>query len=229
MIHQSSVADADRWTAVLGRDASADGRFVYAVASTRIYCRPSCPSRRPNRRQVSFFPTPDAAEAKGYRACRRCHPRDIETDAVRRVREAQRYLDRHLDETVTLDRLGRAVGLSPYHLQRTFKALTGMSPRSYAGARRMERMKQGLRNGDTVSRATYDAGYSSPSRAYDHSSRRLGMTPGSYQRGGRGVRVRFTTVDTALGTVLVAATDRGLCSVTIGTSAAALEAGLRRE
>jgi len=229
MILDVSRADAGRWTAVLERDATADGRFVYAVASTRIYCRPSCPSRRPNRRQVSFFPTPDAAEAEGYRACRRCHPRDLETDSVRRVREAQRYLDRHLDETVTLDRLGRAVGLSPYHLQRTFKRLTGMSPRAYAGARRMERMKAGLKAGETVSRATYDAGYSSPSRAYDHSRRRLGMTPGSYQRGGRGVRIRLTTVDTALGTVLVAATDRGLCSVTIGASAAGLEAGLRRE
>ncbi|HET8834583.1 MAG TPA: bifunctional DNA-binding transcriptional regulator/O6-methylguanine-DNA methyltransferase Ada [Gemmatimonadales bacterium] len=229
MLLHASIADTDRWTAVLERDSSADGRFVYAVASTRIYCRPSCPSRRPNRRQVSFFPTPDAAEAEGFRACRRCHPRNQETEAIRRVREAQRYLDRHLDETVTLDRLGRAVGLSPYHLQRTFKRLTGMSPRSYAGARRMERMKQELKNGGTVSRATYDAGYASPSRAYDESSRRLGMTPGSYQRGGRGVHIRFTTVDTALGTVLVAATDRGLCSVTIGASAAVLEADLRRE
>ena len=116
----------DAWTAVLERDATADGRFVYAVASTRIYCRPSCPSRRPHRRQVSFFLTPDAAEAKGYRACRRCHPRNLETDSVRRVRKAQRYLDRHLDETVTLDRLGQAVGLSPYHLQRTFKRLVGV-------------------------------------------------------------------------------------------------------
>src|SRR6476660_1138204 len=229
MILDVSLADAGRWTAVLERDATADGRFVDAVASTRIYCRPSCPSRRPNRRQVSFFPTPDAAEAKGYRACRRCHPRDSETDSGRRVREAQRYLDRHLDETVTLDRLGQAVGLSPYHLQRTFKRFTGMSPRAYAGAQRMERMKAGLKAGETVSRATYDAGYSSPSRAYDQGRRRLGMTPGSYQRGGRGVRIRYTTVGTALGTALVAATDEGLCSVTLGDSVQALEAGLRRE
>ena len=137
MILTATPADAGRWTAVLERDAAADGRFVYAVASTRIYCRPSCPSRRPSRRQVSFFPTPDAAEAQGYRACRRCHPREVETDAVQRVRQAQHYLDTHLDETVTLDRLGSAVGLSPYHLQRTFKRHTGMSPRAYASARRM--------------------------------------------------------------------------------------------
>jgi AraC family transcriptional regulator of adaptative response/methylated-DNA-[protein]-cysteine methyltransferase len=229
MILTATPADAGRWTAVLERDAAADGSFVYAVASTRIYCRPSCPSRRPSRRQVSFFPTPDAAEAQGYRACRRCHPREVETDVARRVRQAQHYLDSHLDETVTLHRLGSAVGLSPYHLQRTFKRHTGMSPRAYASARRMERMKQGLKAGGTVSRATYDAGYSSPSRAYEHTRQRLGMTPGSYRRGGRGIRIRFTTVETALGTVLVAATERGLCSVTLGAAATALEAGLRDE
>jgi AraC family transcriptional regulator of adaptative response/methylated-DNA-[protein]-cysteine methyltransferase len=229
MILKTTPADAGRWTAVLERDTAADGRFVYAVASTRIYCRPSCPSRRPSRRQVSFYPSPDAAEAQGYRACRRCHPREVETDAVRRVRQAQHYLDTHLDETVTLDRLGSAVGLSPYHLQRTFKRHTGMSPRAYASSRRMERMKRGLKAGGTVSRATYDAGYSSPSRAYEHTRQRLGMTPGSYRRGGRGIRIRFTTVETALGSVLVAATDRGLCSVTLGAGATVLETGLRHE
>lgn len=222
-------ADAGRWTAVLERDPAADGRFVYAVASTGIYCRPSCPSRRPHRRHVSFFNTPDAAEAGGFRPCRRCRPRDVETDMVRRVREAQRYLERHLDETVTLERLGRAVGASPHHLQRTFKRLTGVSPRAYASARRMERMKASLKQGDSVSRATYDAGYSSTGRAYDHSRRRLGMTPGSYRQGGRGMRIRFTTLETALGAVLVAGTDRGVCAVSLGASAPALEAGLRRE
>ena len=229
MILAPSPTDAGRWAAVLERDPAADGRFVYAVSSTRIYCRPSCPSRRPHRHHVTFFATPDAAEAGGYRPCRRCRPRQAETDAVRRVREAQRYLERHLDETVTLERLGQAVGLSPYHLQRTFKRMTGVSPRAYAGARRIEQMKTQLKRGDSVSRAAYDAGYSSPGRAYDHSGRRLGMTPGSYQRGGRGVRIRFTTVDTALGAVLVAATERGLCSVTLGTTAHGLEAGLRQE
>ena len=218
-----------RWTAVLDRDSAADGRFVYAVASTRIYCRPTCPSRRPRRRQVRFFATPAAAETAGYRACRRCRPAQGEPDALRRVREARRYLDEHLDETVTLDRLGRAVGLSPWHLQRTFKRITGVTPRAYAGARRMERMKARLKQGDSVTRATYEAGYSSPSRLYDQSRTHLGMTPGAYQRGGRGIRIRFTTVPTALGHVLVAATDRGLCSVTLGDEAGTLEAALRRE
>ncbi len=229
MLLATPPTDDGRWTAVLDRDTAADGHFVYAVASTRIYCRPSCPSRRPHRRLVSFFSTPAAAEAEGYRACRRCRPGELETEAVRRVREAQCYLEQHLDETVTLERLGRAVGMSPYHLQRTFKRLTGLTPRAYAGAHRMDQMKLRLKQGDTVSRATYEAGYSSASRAYDHSRSRLGMTPGSYQRGGRGVRIRFTTVPTALGAVLVAATDRGLCSVTLGDDPAALEAALRRE
>jgi AraC family transcriptional regulator of adaptative response/methylated-DNA-[protein]-cysteine methyltransferase len=229
MILDASPTEAVRWAAVLDRDAAADGRFVYAVASTRIYCRPSCPSRRPHRRHVRFFPTPGAAEAEGYRACLRCRPREVETDAVRRVREAQQYLEQHPDETLTLERLGEAVGLSPYHLQRTFKRLTGVTPRAYAGARRMELMKSRLKEGDSVTRATYDAGYSSPSRAYAHSRTRLGMTPGAYQRGGRGASVRFTTLDTALGSVLVAATERGLCSVTLGEDAGVLETALRRE
>ena len=158
MLLDASPTEDWRWTAVLDRDTTADGRFVYAVASTRIYCRPTCPSRRPHRRHVRFFATPAAAEAEGYRACRRCRPAESETDTLRQVREAQRYLDEHLDETVTLDRLGRAVGLSPWHLQRTFKRITGVTPRAYAGARRMERMKSRLKDGDSVTRATYDAG-----------------------------------------------------------------------
>ena len=218
-----------RWAAVLDRDTAADGRFVYAVASTRIYCRPTCPSRRPHRRNVRFFATPAAAESAGYRACRRCRPGEGEPDPLRRVREAQQYLESHLDETVTLDRLGREVGLSPWHLQRTFKRLTGVTPRAYASARRMERMKARLRQGDSVTRATYEAGFSSPSRVYDQSRAHLGMTPGAYRHGGRGVGIRFTTVPTALGQLLVAATDRGLCSVMLGDGRGPLEAALRRE
>jgi len=223
------AGDDSRWTAVLGRDEASDGRFVYAVASTGIYCRPSCPSRRPRRNQVRFFSSPSAAETEGFRACRRCEPRKSEPAARRRVREAREYLDHHLDETVTLERLGAAVGLSPYHLQRSFRRQTGMSPKAYADARRMERMKSGLRKGDTVSRATYDAGYTSTSRAYDHARARIGMTPAAYRRGGAGLRIRYTTLPTSLGVLLIAATDRGLCAVTLGDSAKALEDGLRDE
>jgi AraC family transcriptional regulator, regulatory protein of adaptative response / methylated-DNA-[protein]-cysteine methyltransferase len=229
MLLDTTLTSDWRWTAVLDRDTAADGQFVYAVASTRIYCRPTCPSRRPHRRHVRFFSTPAEAEAEGYRSCRRCRPGDAEPEVLRRVREAQRYLDEHPDETVTLERLGRAVGLSAWHLQRTFKRITGLTPRAYAGGRRLDRMKSRLKGGDSVTQATYAAGYSSVSRMYDQSNARLGMTPGAYRRGGRDVRIRVTTVATAVGHVLVAATDRGLCSVTLGEDPEALEAGLRRE
>jgi AraC family transcriptional regulator of adaptative response/methylated-DNA-[protein]-cysteine methyltransferase len=145
------------------------------------------------------------------------------------VREARAYLDHHLDETVTLVRLGQAVGVSPYHLQRTFKRLTGMTPREYASSRRVDQMKSQLKQGQTVSRATYDAGFSSPSRAYDHSRRRLGMTPATYRNGGRGMVIRYTMLDTNAGALLVAATEQGVCAVTLGDAPAALEAELRRE
>ena len=229
MTTSHSPNDDSRWNAVLARDPGADGQFVYAVASTRVYCRPTCPSRRPHRRQVRFFRLPVEAEAGGYRACRRCHPREAEPAAARRVREARAYLDHHLDETVTLVRLGRAVGMSPYHLQRTFKQLTGMTPREYASGRRVERMKTQLKRGESVSRATYEAGFSSPSRAYDHTRRRLGMTPATYRDGGRGIVIRYTVVETGAGPLLVAGTDRGVCAVTLGNTTAALETELRRE
>jgi AraC family transcriptional regulator of adaptative response/methylated-DNA-[protein]-cysteine methyltransferase len=229
MIARPLVDDESRWTAVLGRDAAADGRFVYAVASTGIYCRPSCPSRRPRRAQVSFYPTPADAEAAGFRACRRCTPGRDETDARRRVRQAREYLERHPDDTATLDRLARAVGLSPYHLQRSFKRTMGMSPKAYAAQLRMDRMKAGLREGDSVTRATFGAGYASLSRAYDDARSRLGMTPGEYRRGGQDIHIRYTVLHTDLGALLVAATDLGVCSVKLGDDAGALETELRRE
>jgi AraC family transcriptional regulator of adaptative response/methylated-DNA-[protein]-cysteine methyltransferase len=225
----TEVADDLRWEAVLHRDELLDGAFVYAVASTGVYCRPSCPSRRPLRARVRFFDTPDEAEAAGYRACRRCEPRSRQTAAVRRVHSARAYLDQHPDERVTLERLGQIASMSPYHLQRTFKRVIGVSPKAYAGARRMERMKSRLRNGDTVSRATYEAGYGSGSRAYDHARSSLGMTPGSYRKGGRGTRISYAIVPTALGFLLAAATERGLCAVLLGDNPSRLEADLRTE
>lgn len=218
------------WAAVLGRDAAWDGRVVYAVASTGIYCRPSCPSRRPRRGNVSFFRAPAQAEAAGFRECRRCRPKEERpSQAARCVQRAREYLDAHLDEAVTLERLGRAVAMSPTHLQRVFKRLLGLSPREYVAARRAERLKARLREGDTVSRATFEAGYGSGSRVYEEAAPRLGMTPAAYRRGGRGERIRFAVVDSALGRLLVAATERGVCAVTPGDADDALEAGLRRE
>jgi AraC family transcriptional regulator of adaptative response/methylated-DNA-[protein]-cysteine methyltransferase len=178
---------------------------------------------------VSFFPTPAAAEAAGYRACRRCEPRSARRSSDRQVQRAREYLDEHWDQTVTLDQLGRVVHLSPYHLQRTFKRLLGVTPKAYASARRMERMKSRLREGDTVSRATYEAGYGSGSRAYEHARSSMGMTPGTYRNGGRGMRVRYTIVSTEAGHLLTATTDRGLCAVMLGDGAKPLESSLRRE
>jgi AraC family transcriptional regulator, regulatory protein of adaptative response / methylated-DNA-[protein]-cysteine methyltransferase len=218
------------WAAVQGRDASFDGRFVYAVASTGVYCRPSCPSRRPRRDRVSFWPGPSAAEAAGYRACRRCRPSQPGPDeATRRVRRAVEYIDAHLDEAVTLERLGQAVELSPAHLQRVFKRTTGMSPKAYLRARRVERFKDRLRKGDSVTTATYDAGYGSGSRVYEQSDAVLGMTPATYGKGGLGMRIRYAIVPSPLGRLLVGATERGVCAVALGDDDRVLEAELRRE
>jgi AraC family transcriptional regulator of adaptative response/methylated-DNA-[protein]-cysteine methyltransferase len=223
------VSDQQKWEAVLDRDSTQDGRFVYGVASTRVYCRPSCPSRRPLRARVSFFDSPDAAEAAGYRACRRCEPRSAQPAAVRQVQFARQYLDQHPDESVTLKRLGRVAKMSPYHLQRTFKRVVGVSPKAYSSARRLERMKSRLKEGDTVTRATYEAGYGSGSRAYEHARTGLGMTPGSYRNGGRGMRISYTVVPTTVGQLLAAATERGLCAVMLGDDVTQLETALRRE
>ena len=218
-----------RWTAVLEREARQDGRFVYAVRTTGVYCRPSCPSRRPRRENVEFFAGPAEAERAGYRACRRCGPKNAAAPAAETVQRACSHLEAHLDEPVTLAALGAAVGVSPFHLQRLFKRVTGVSPREYANARRVERLKARLQQGDGVADATYEAGYGSGSRVYESSDAQLGMTPATYRRGGPGVTIRFGTAASPLGRLLVAVTGRGVCAVTLGDSDAALEAALRRE
>ncbi|MEP6573902.1 MAG: bifunctional DNA-binding transcriptional regulator/O6-methylguanine-DNA methyltransferase Ada [Gemmatimonadota bacterium] len=217
------------WRAVLERDAAHDGQFVYAVATTGIYCRPSCPSRRPNRKNVSFFATPASAEEAGFRACLRCHPKSAVGAQAAAVERARDYLEKNLDTPVTLDVLAREVGLSAFHLQRTFKRFVGVSPRAYAAGLRVERLKSKLKQGDTVSRATYEAGYSSSSRSYAASNEFLGMTPATYRRRGRGMEIRFTTAETAFGRLLVAATERGVCAVTLGSSEESLERALAEE
>lgn len=217
------------WQAVSERDVRYNGQFVYAVASTGIYCRPSCPSRRPRRDQVAFFSGPAAAEAAGYRACRRCHPRDGATAATRAVERARAFLEEHLDEPVTLARLADAVGMSPFHLQRSFKRALGLTPREYAAGRRADRLRATLREEPSVSRAVYAAGYGSSSRVYERAGDRLGMTPATYRRGGRGARVAFATAASPLGRLLVAGTERGVCFVALGADDAEVEAALRRE
>lgn len=222
--------ESGRWTAVLARDASQDGRFVFAVSSTGVYCRPSCPSRRPRRENVTFFRRPDDAEKAGYRACLRCRPRaaqgNLQTEMVKAV---CRYIEQNLDEPITLARLGKIFGQSPFHLQRKFKAVLGITPYAYADSRRMEMLKRNLRAGHSVTRAMYDAGYSSSSRLYERSAAQLGMTPDKYRRGAIAAQIRYTCTESPLGRMLVAATDRGICAIQFADRDDELEQGLKRE
>ena len=230
-LEHSTVDPDNAWEAVVRHDRRYDGRFVYAVRTTGVYCRPSCASRRPNRRNVHFFADPTAAEAGGFRACRRCRPRAVaaEDADLRAVRLASRMLDARLDTPPTLAQLGIEVGLSPWHLQRVFKRVVGVSPREWVEARRVERLKTGLREGQTVSRAVYAAGYGSGRPVYERNRSPLGMTPATYRRGGRGLAIRYAVVASPLGRLLVAATERGVCSVRLGETDSELEAGLRAE
>ncbi len=217
----------NKWQQVLARDARQDGRFVFAVRTTGVYCRPSCPSRRPRRDSVEFFAHPREAERAGYRACLRCKPTQI-SEQAEYVLRARQLLD-NAEGVVTLAQLSKTVGLSPFHLQRLFKRATGLSPREYQSALRMQYVKTGLRRGEDVTRALYDAGFSSPSRLYENANQQLGMTPGKYRRGGAGATITFAVAPTPIGRMLVAATDRGLCAVRFGDSAMELERGLRDE
>ena len=224
------VNAAHAWDAVLRRDRRCDGMFVYAVSSTRVYCRPSCPSRRPARRHVNFFDSSRLAEAAGFRACLRCRPQTSHgSETEQRVERARRYLDEHSDEPVTLRRLATEVGMSPFHLQRTFAQLVGLSPKEYQDARRMVRFKSSLKRGDTVTSATYEAGFGSSSRLYERVNADLGMTPSIYQVGGTGVTLRFTIAPTVVGHLLVAITERGIATVRFGDTAVALVASLQHD
>ena len=225
------MTEDQRWQAVLDRDARFDGAFVYAVRSTGIYCRPTCPSRRPGRRQVAFYAEPAAAEEAGFRACRRCapggqSPQNRQAEAVRRACAA---IAAASEGPPTLAALGRAVGMSPHHLQRTFKRIMGVSPRQYADARRLGRLKSSLRKGEDIAGALYGAGYGSSSRLYEQAPGQLGMTPATYRKGGAGATMRYAIVDSALGRMLVAATERGLSFVGLGEADGELEEELREE
>src|SRR5205814_3366957 len=206
--------ETQQWQAVMNRDPSQDGKFVFAVSSTGVYCRPSCAARRPRRENVQFFPIPEAAERAGYRACLRCRPRALSGNAeLKIVRAICRYIEQHLDEPVTLDRLGREFRQSPFHLQRKFKAVLGITPREYADSCRLRMLKRNLQAGDSVTRAMYDAGYGSSSRLYERTASQLGMTPDKYRRGAIAASIRYTCVDSPLGRMLISATDRGICSI----------------
>ena len=218
-----------KWQAVVNRDSSHDGKFVFAVSSTGVYCRPSCPARRPRRENVAFFNHPDDAEKGGYRACLRCRPRAAGMGQSESVKAICRYIEQHLDEPVTLTKLGREFHQSPFHLQRTFKAVLGITPRAYADSVRMDKLKHSLRAGHSVTHAMYDAGYGSSSRLYERTASQLGMTPDKYRRGAVAASIRYTYADSPLGRMLIAATDKGICAIQFADSDEELEHGIRHE
>jgi AraC family transcriptional regulator of adaptative response/methylated-DNA-[protein]-cysteine methyltransferase len=223
-------SEDQRWNSVVARDSGHDGEFVFAVATTGVYCRPSCPARRPRRENVTFFSRPQHAEKAGFRACLRCRPQSLsghpQSDSAK---EICRYIEQHLDEPVTLDRLGKAFRQSPFHLQRRFKAALGITPREYADSCRLRLLKRNLQAGDNVTRAMYDAGYGSSSRLYEKTASQLGMTPDKYRRGAIAATVRYACADSPLGRMLIAATDRGVCSIQFARSDGELIEGLKHE
>jgi AraC family transcriptional regulator of adaptative response/methylated-DNA-[protein]-cysteine methyltransferase len=225
----AAMDDGRRWQAVLARDRRMDGAFVFGVRSTHIYCRPSCPSRRPRRERVVFFPVPEAAENQGFRACRRCRPQEAAASDPE-VAWARR-LCREIGAagSVRLEALARKAGMSPHHLQRTFKRVVGISPREYAEALRLRAVKARLKRGDAVTEALYEAGFGSSSRLYESADARLGMTPATYRRGGRGMRIQYTIAGSPLGRLLVGATERGVSAVYLHDDDRALESALREE
>lgn len=218
------------WDGVLTRDRSLDGKFVFAVSTTGVYCRPSCPARRPRRENVTFFLVPEHAEKAGFRACLRCRPKSISGNPQSDlVKEICRHIEQHLDEPLTLERLGKVFRQSPFHLQRRFKAAIGITPREYADSCRMRLLKRNLQAGDNVTRAMYDAGYGSSSRLYEKTASQLGMTPDKYRRGAIAAAIRYTCADSPLGRMLIAATDTGVCSIQFARSDGELIEGLKRE
>ncbi|MEA2572850.1 MAG: AraC family transcriptional regulator [Chloroflexia bacterium] len=230
---KSLLSEESCWEAVLRRDSGLDGAFVYGVRSTGVFCRPSCPSRRPRREQVRFFPIPEAAEQAGFRSCLRCKPSDAEVHDphLGLVQRVCRLIEQEPEDegAVSLGELSEAVGLSPYHLQRVFKRVMGISPRQYAEALRVRRLKESLRGGETVTNALYDSGYNSSSGLYGKAVDHLGMTPATYRKGGVSTQIYFTIAQSPLGRLLVAATERGICAIRMGDSDTQLEATLHAE
>lgn len=214
-------SEAD-WRQVLSRDAAAP--FFYAVTTTGVFCRPNCTSRRPLRDNVRFFDSPEAAQAAGFRACKRCHPTAAQSKPLEKIRA---HLEAHLDRVVSLAELGGVVGLSPFTVQRLFKQGLGVSPLQYQRALRAGSLRNALKQGANVTEAIYEAGFGSSSRAYEGAQ--LGMTPARFAQGGRGEKISFTTARTAFGWLVVGATGRGLCWLALGESAVEAEASLRAE
>jgi AraC family transcriptional regulator of adaptative response/methylated-DNA-[protein]-cysteine methyltransferase len=218
------------WQAVRARDRAKDGLLYYGVVTTGVYCRPSCGARRPLRENVRFYDRAQDAEKDGLRPCRRCRPDAVAPDpALERVKRLCRYIETHAGERLRLADLGRRFGTSRFHLQRSFKAIVGVTPREYAEAGRVGALKRSLREERAVTEAIYHAGFGSSSRVYERADARLGMTPGQYREGGAGLEISWAASETPLGTLAIAATDRGLCFVQFGRGEGELLERLREE
>jgi AraC family transcriptional regulator of adaptative response/methylated-DNA-[protein]-cysteine methyltransferase len=204
------------WTAFMRRDRSWDGRVIGAVHTTGIYCKPSCPAKRPKRENVTFYATAEDARAAGFRACLRCKPDEVGRDREAVARAVQ--LIEVAEDAPTLEELAAAVGYAPHHFQRIFKRDLGVSPAGYARALRNKRAEAALKQNGRVTDAIYDAGYSGPSGFYSDAKERLGMTPSAWRDGGRGETIRWTTFDSPLGEMLIAATSKGICRLTFDDS-----------
>ncbi|MBB5710329.1 bifunctional DNA-binding transcriptional regulator/O6-methylguanine-DNA methyltransferase Ada [Sphingomonas xinjiangensis] len=220
MTQQQALSDDAAWAAFEARDRAYDDRFVVAVTTTGIYCKPTCPARRPKRAHVLFLPGPEAARMAGFRACLRCKPDEITRERLA-VAKAVALLD-GAEASLTLEALAGAVGYAPHHFQRLFKRATGVSPAAYARGLRARRAAEALDEEASVTAAIYAAGYSAPSRFYESAQARLGMTPSIWKQGGAGVTIRWTVAPTSLGPLLIAATDKGLCRVAFDEDAEGL-------
>lgn len=225
-----AVLDDTRWTAVMSRDAACDGQFCYAVETTGVYCRPSCPARRPKRNHVRFYATPAEAERAGFRPCKRCKPNkpSMAEHRAAMVAEACRLIEA-AEEAPTLDALAAAAGVSAYHFHRVFKAATGVTPKAYATAHRNKRVRAALAGSATVTEAIYGAGFNSNGRFYATSSQVLGMSPRQFRSGGTEAEIKFAIQDCSLGLILVAASDIGVCAILFGDAPEALQRDLERQ
>lgn len=218
------------WEAVQSRDAKSDGRFVYGVTTTGVYCRPTCPSRRPLRKNARFFPTPAEAEKGSFRACMRCRPSSDANNVLNTVvHDLARKIDANPEQPFGLEQLARRAGYSPFYLQRNFKAIIGSSPKEYQTAARVRMLKKELRSDAPVSDAIYQAGFGSGSRVYEKADGQLGMTPSEYRSGGKGLTIAYASGRTPLGLLMIGATDRGICFLQFGESDKELQAELTRQ
>jgi AraC family transcriptional regulator of adaptative response/methylated-DNA-[protein]-cysteine methyltransferase len=219
------------WEAVLNRDSAFEGKLFYGVRSTGIYCRPICPSRRPNRNQVCFFQSAQEAESLGFRPCKRCQPQSetVPNIAKSKVLAACRYIETQLDRIPTLSELSSQVGMSPSYLQKVFKQIIGVSPFQYGDALRSQRLKQRLQSGEEIADAVYDTGYGSSSQLYEKAAKQLGMTPKTYQQAGKTINIVYAIAPCSLGYLLVATTKKGICTVKLGDEEDKLEHILNQE